>query len=64
MRISVKLKRRLFVKKHALIKNTYKKKLIKTMKNTEKSRLQAMLTFAAMNLKKMANWTWQGPEMA
>ncbi|WP_340372826.1 IS1182 family transposase [Peribacillus sp. FSL E2-0218] len=25
---------------------------------------QAMLTFAAMNVKKMATWTWQGPKMA
>ncbi|KKB42982.1 hypothetical protein QY95_03089 [Bacillus thermotolerans] len=23
--------------------------------------MQAMITFASMNLKKVANWTWQGP---
>ncbi|MCG8398778.1 IS5/IS1182 family transposase, partial [Bacillus atrophaeus] len=23
--------------------------------------MQAMLVFAAMNLKKLANWTWKGP---
>ncbi|MGG4266818.1 hypothetical protein ABEW06_16695 [Peribacillus simplex] len=26
--------------------------------------MQAMLTFATMNVKKMANWSWQGPRMA
>jgi hypothetical protein len=29
----------------------------------KKLSMQAMLTFAAMNLKKLANWTWQAPEM-
>ncbi len=35
-----------------------------TLRGLKKLSMQAMLTFAAMNLKKMANWTWQGPEMA
>ncbi|MFB8735187.1 transposase [Bacillus sp. SL00103] len=28
---------------------------------TEKVSMQAMLTFGAMNLKKLANWTWKVP---
>ncbi|MFI8492983.1 transposase, partial [Peribacillus butanolivorans] len=35
-----------------------------TLRGLKKLSMQAMLTFAAMNLKKMANWTWQGPRMA
>jgi transposase len=35
-----------------------------TLRGLKKLSMQAMLTFAAMNLKKMANWTWQGPKMA
>jgi hypothetical protein len=35
-----------------------------TLKGLKKLSMQAMLTFAAMNLKKMANWTWVKPEMA
>jgi hypothetical protein len=35
-----------------------------TLKGLKKLSMQAMLTFAAMNLKKMANWTWVSPEMA
>jgi len=35
-----------------------------TLRGLKKLSMQAMLTFAAMNLKKMASWTWQGPEMA
>ena len=35
-----------------------------TLRGLKKLSMQAMLTFAAMNLKKMATWTWQGPEMA
>ncbi|UQX55977.1 IS1182 family transposase [Cytobacillus pseudoceanisediminis] len=35
-----------------------------TLRGLKKMSMQAMLTFAAMNLKKMATWTWQGPEMA
>ncbi|CAH0345507.1 hypothetical protein BCI9360_01794 [Bacillus sp. CECT 9360] len=34
------------------------------LRGLKKLSMQAMLTFAAMNLKKMPNWTWQGPEMA
>ncbi|MDM5294041.1 IS1182 family transposase [Peribacillus simplex] len=34
-----------------------------TLRGLKKLSMQAMLTFAAMNLKKMANWTWQGPKM-
>jgi transposase len=34
-----------------------------TLRGLKKLSMQAMLTFAAMNLKKMANWTWKGPEM-
>ncbi|KIL74468.1 Mobile element protein [Bacillus badius] len=33
------------------------------LRGLKKLSMQAMLTFAAMNLKKMANWTWQGPKM-
>lgn len=35
-----------------------------TLRGLKKLSMQATLTFAAMNLKKMANWTWQGPKMA
>jgi transposase len=35
-----------------------------TLRGLKKLSMQAMLTFAAMNLKKMASWTWKGPEMA
>ncbi|KZR59104.1 hypothetical protein A3781_00940 [Bacillus badius] len=34
-----------------------------TLRRLKKLSMQVMLTFAAMNLKKMANWTWQGPKM-
>ncbi len=34
-----------------------------TLRGLKKLSMQAMLTFAAINLKKMANWTWQGPKM-
>jgi hypothetical protein len=30
-----------------------------TLRGLEKLSMQAMLTFTAMNLKKLANWTWQ-----
>lgn len=30
-------------------------------KKKKKLSMQAMLVFAAMNLKKLANWTWKGP---
>jgi len=33
-----------------------------TLRGIKKLSMQAMLTFAAMNLKKLANWTWQAPE--
>ncbi|PJZ00742.1 IS5/IS1182 family transposase [Bacillus vallismortis] len=32
-----------------------------TLRGLKKVSMQAMLTFAAMNLKKLANWTWPGP---
>ncbi|MGY3314959.1 hypothetical protein ACV242_003455 [Peribacillus simplex] len=35
-----------------------------TFRGLKKLSMQAMLTFAAMDVKKMANWTWQGPKMA
>ncbi|MGW6233495.1 transposase, partial [Peribacillus butanolivorans] len=35
-----------------------------TLRGLKKLSMQAMLTFATMNLKKIANWTWQGPRMA
>jgi transposase len=35
-----------------------------TLRGLKKLSMQAMLTFAAMNLKKMANWTWRSPKMA
>ncbi|WP_185113123.1 transposase, partial [Peribacillus simplex] len=35
-----------------------------TLRGLKKLSMQAMLTFAAMNVKKMATWTWQGPKMA
>ncbi|PLT35956.1 IS1182 family transposase [Bacillus sp. V5-8f] len=35
-----------------------------TLRGLKKLSMQAMLTFAAMNLKKMANWAWRAPEMA
>ena len=35
-----------------------------TLRWLKKWSMQAMLTFAALNLKKIANWIWRGPEMA
>jgi hypothetical protein len=35
-----------------------------TLRGLKKLSMQAMLTFAALNLKKMANWTWKSPIMA
>nr|WP_285856923.1 transposase [Mesobacillus subterraneus] len=35
-----------------------------TLRGLKKLSMQAMLTFAALNLKKMANWTWRSPVMA
>jgi transposase len=35
-----------------------------TLRGLKKLSMQAMLTFAALNLKKMANWTWRSPDMA
>jgi hypothetical protein len=34
-----------------------------TLRGLKKLSMQAMLTFAAMNLKKVATWTWKSPEM-
>ncbi|MFY4777463.1 IS1182 family transposase [Metabacillus sp. RGM 3146] len=35
-----------------------------TLRGLKKLSMQAMLTFAAMNLKKMATWTWESGKMA
>ncbi|WP_163103547.1 IS1182 family transposase [Peribacillus alkalitolerans] len=35
-----------------------------TLRGLKKLSMQAMLTFASMNLKKMANWTWLSPKLA
>ncbi|WP_412070646.1 transposase [Peribacillus simplex] len=35
-----------------------------TLRGLKKLSMQAMLTLAAINLKKMANWTRRGPKMA
>ncbi|MFC5362681.1 transposase [Peribacillus frigoritolerans] len=35
-----------------------------TLRGLKNCRCKPMLTFAAINLKKMATWTWQGPKMA
>jgi hypothetical protein len=35
-----------------------------TLRGLKKLSMQAMLTFAAMNLKKLATWTWNSPKMA
>src|SRR4051794_22727038 len=35
-----------------------------TLRGLKKLSMQAMLTFAAINLKKLANWTWKSPKMA
>ncbi|MCY8758365.1 hypothetical protein MOD95_19220 [Bacillus haynesii] len=32
-----------------------------TLRGKKKLSMQAMLVFAAMNLKMLANWTWKGP---
>ncbi|WP_244845666.1 transposase, partial [Bacillus sp. J41TS8] len=32
-----------------------------TLRGKKKLSMQAMLVFTAMNLKKLANWTWKGP---
>lgn len=34
-----------------------------TLRGLKKLTMQAMLTFAAMNLKKLASWTWQSPKI-
>lgn len=34
-----------------------------TLRGLKKLSMQAMLTFAAMNLKKIATWTWSSPKM-
>ena len=34
------------------------------LRGLKKLSMQAMLTFAAINLMKVATWTWQGPKMA
>lgn len=34
-----------------------------TLRGLKKLSMQAMLTTAAMNLKKVATWTWKSPEM-
>lgn len=33
------------------------------LRGLKKLSMQAMLTFGAMNLKKLANWTWESPKM-
>lgn len=35
-----------------------------TLRGLKKLSMQAMLTFAAINLKKLANWTWKSPKVA
>ncbi|WP_419721531.1 hypothetical protein [Peribacillus frigoritolerans] len=35
-----------------------------TLRGLKKLSMQAMFTFADINLKKMATWTWRGPKMA
>ena len=35
-----------------------------TLRGLKKMSMQAMLTFAALNLKKLANWTWKAPSLA
>lgn len=35
-----------------------------TLRGLKRLSMQAMLTFASMNLKKMANWIWKTPKMA
>jgi transposase len=35
-----------------------------TLRGLKKLSMQAMLTFAAMNLKKLASWTWRAPKTA
>jgi hypothetical protein len=35
-----------------------------TLMGLKKLSMQARLTFAALNLKKTANWTWRSPVMA
>ncbi|OCA88381.1 transposase [Bacillus sp. FJAT-27225] len=35
-----------------------------TLRGLKKLSMQAMLTFAAMNLKKLASWTWKSPKLA
>ncbi len=34
-----------------------------TLRGLNKMSMQAMLTFAALNLKKLASWTWRAPAM-
>lgn len=34
-----------------------------TLRGLKKMSMQAMLTFAAINLKKLASWTWRAPAM-
>ena len=35
-----------------------------TLRGLKELSMQAMLTFAALNLKRIANWIWRGPEVA
>ncbi len=35
-----------------------------TLRGLKKLSMKAMLTFTALNLKKIANWTWRSPVMA
>ncbi|MCG3087381.1 transposase, partial [Sporosarcina cyprini] len=35
-----------------------------TLRGLKKLSMQAMLTFAALNLKKLASWTWKAPAVA
>ncbi|WP_373691277.1 transposase [Peribacillus frigoritolerans] len=34
------------------------------LRGIKKLPMQVMLTFAAINLKNLANWTWLGPKVA
>ncbi|MCY8235569.1 IS1182 family transposase [Priestia endophytica] len=61
------LNRRLYAKRKETIERVFADAKEKhgmrwtTLRGLKKVSMQAMLTLAAMNLKKLANWTWQGP---
>ncbi|MBT2614310.1 hypothetical protein J7I96_02455 [Bacillus sp. ISL-78] len=49
---------------HQDVKPIYAKRKETILRGLKKLSMHAVLTFAAINLKKMASWTWRVPKMA